>query len=1206
MNTQTTDDLVEKAINRAKIWQDRANELLTHEEKGIQEQMMRLLSHPMDKVVLTKMIDQSFRSHDSKRVADQINTLLKKYGMPDFFSKVDKLLVQMFLGFGRHFPEFTVSKMIDKMRHNSSRAIIAGEKAVLHAHLKKRKKQGVRMNITHLGEAVLGEGEANHRLKTYLKDLEDPQIEYISVKISTIYSQIHSLAFDHTVDVLVDRLSQLYRQAARHEFIRPDRTRVPKFVNLDMEEYRDLKITTAAFIKTLSQPEFISHSAGIVLQAYLPDSFDIQRRLIDWAKKRVVTGGSPIKIRIVKGANMEMEQVESALHNWPLATYDNKLDVDANFKRMVHFGMDPENIRAANLGIASHNLFELAYAFELGKKYDLSDHFYFEMLEGMADHVRRALSEMAGDVLLYAPVASKEEFINAIAYLIRRLDENTAEENFLRHAPNLKTDSTAWVFLKDRFIASVDRMEVVGEKPHRNQDRCREINSAKLGTYYENEFRNEPDTDWTLASNREWARAIREKWQKSPDDPPIQIPLVVAGREIYRDRKIRSTMDPSQYHDQVCVARFALAEGKDLMEAVVTAKADPDSWRETSSQDRHRILSQVAGNLRRARGDLIGAAVANTGKIFTEADGEVSEAVDFAEYYPFSARAFADIDHINARGKGVGVVVSPWNFPIAIPCGGIVAVLAAGNTVIFKPSSDAVLVAWELCRCFWEAGVSRNTLQLLPCTGNRLGKDLISHPDIDFIILTGGTATGLAMLTEKPDVFLAAETGGKNATIVTAMSDRGQAIKNVVYSAFGHCGQKCSATSLLILEKEVFDDPHFKKQLVDAARSLSVGSAWDFHNRMGPMIRPIGDDLEKALTRLEPDESWALKPEKVDDNPQLWTPGIKWNVQPGSTTHRTEFFGPLLGVMRADNLSQATDYANQTGYGLTSGLESLDCREQDEWKARIKAGNLYINRGTTGAIVLRQPFGGMGKSALGPGIKAGGPHYVTQFMNFTETDLPRVGAIKKETRLLRLAQKWQEQIVWGRYPEIAYDLNKTVRAIKSYLYHAEQTFFCEKDYFHLRGQDNILRYLPFSEIVVRVHTDDSLFDTLGRIAAVIIARSRPIISVPLNLDNRVTAFLSGRKGKELLREAGIVRQSDKELIATMSRVQRIRYAAPERVPTAVFNAAAKVGFYIARSSVLMDGSIELIHYFINQSICDAYHRYGNLGERGIVNEVDDS
>ena len=655
-------------------------------------------------------------------------------------------------------------------------------------------------------------------------------------------------------------------------------------------------------------------------------------------------------------------------------------------------------------------------------------------------------------------------------------------------------------------------------------------------------------------------------------------------------------------------ARFALAEDKDLAEAVTTAKADPDGWRETSHLDRHRILSDVAGKLRRVRGDLIGAAAANTGKIFTEADVEVSEAIDFAEYYPFSAMAFTDIDHINTRGKGVGVVVSPWNFPIAIPCGGIVAALAAGNTVIFKPSSDAVLVAWQLCQCFWEAGVSRNTLQLLPCTGNSLGKKLISHPDIDFIILTGGTETGLAMLAEKPDVFLAAETGGKNATIMTAMSDRGQAIKNVVYSAFGHCGQKCSATSLLILEKEVFDDSHFKKQLIDAVQSLSVGSAWDFQNRMGPMIRPPGVDLEKALTQLEPGENWALEPEKIDENPHIWTPGIKWNVQPGSTTHRTEFFGPLLGVMRADNLSQAIDYVNQTGYGLTSGLESLDRREQDQWKAGIKAGNLYINRGTTGAIVLRQPFGGMGggmeKSAIGPGIKAGGPHYVTQFMNFTETGLPRVGAIEKETRLLRLVQQWQQKLDWGRFPEIAYDLKKTGRAIKSYLYHAEQTFYREKDYFHLRGQDNILRYLPLGEIVVRIHAKDSLFDVLARIAAVIIARSRPLISRPPNLDNPVTAFLAGRQGKELLRETAVIRQSDKELIATIPRMQRIRYAAPDRVPAAVFDAAAKMGFYIARSPVLMDGRIELIHYFINQSLCDAYHRYGNLGERGMTNEVD--
>ncbi len=878
MDTQPADNLTKKAVARARQWQDRANELLTHEEKGIQEQMRRLLSHPMDKVVLTKMIDQCFRSNDAKRVADQMNHLLKKHGTPDFLPKVDKLLVQMFLGFGRHFPEFTVSKLVDKMRNNSSRAIISGEPGPLHAHLAKRKKQGVRMNINHLGEAVLGEEEARRRLKTYLQDLKDPEVEYISVKISTIYSQIHSLAFDHTVAILVERLSRLYHQAAKNEFVRQDGTRVSKFVNLDMEEYRDLDITTAAFMQTLSQPEFTSHSAGIVLQAYLPDSFNIQCKLTEWAKERVAAGGSPIKIRIVKGANMEMEQVESALHNWPLAPYDNKLDVDANYKRMVRFGMDPDNIRAVNLGIASHNLFELAFAYELGQANQVSDFFYFEMLEGMADHVRRALGETNEDVLLYAPVATKEAFINAIAYLIRRLDENTSEENFLRHAPNLKTDSSAWTFLENHFIASIGRMASAGTEPHRSQDRCRETIQAKTGTYYDNGFRNESDTDWTAQFNRDWARAIREKWQKRPDDAPMQIPVVVAGREIFEDRHSRSTMDPSQYHDQACVARYALADENNLIQAVVTAKADPDGWRHTGHRERHRILTDVAHNLRRARGNLVGAAVANTGKIFSEADVEVSEAVDFAEYYPFSAAPFFDIDHLNIQGKGVGVVISPWNFPIAIPCGGIVAALAAGNTVIFKPSSHAVLVAWELCRCFWEAGISQNTLQFVPCEGSQSGQKLISHPDVDFVILTGGTDTGLRILNAKPSTFLSAETGGKNATIITAMSDRGQAINNVIYSAFGHCGQKCSATSLLILVKEVFEDAHFKQQLIDVAKVWRLGSAWEFHNRMGPLIRPPQGDLKEALTELLPGESWALKPEIVNANPHIWTPGIKWNV----------------------------------------------------------------------------------------------------------------------------------------------------------------------------------------------------------------------------------------------------------------------------------------------------------------------------------------
>ena len=435
------------------------------------------------------------------------------------------------------------------------------------------------------------------------------------------------------------------------------------------------------------------------------------------------------------------------------------------------------------------------------------------------------------------------------------------------------------------------------------------------------------------------------------------------------------------------------------------------------------------------------------------------------------------------------------------------------------------------------------------------------------------------------------------------MADRDQAAKDVVYSAFGNCGQKCSATSLLILEREVFEDVHFRDQLVDAARSFATGTAWEFHNRMGPMILPPTGELLQALTRLEPGEEWALKPEGIDGNPHMWTPGIKWNVQPGSVTHMTEFFGPVLGVMGADNLDHAISLVNQTGYGLTSGIESLDLREQEHWKAHIRAGNLYVNRGTTGAITQRQPFGGMGKSALGPGLKAGSPDYVTQFMDIEETAPPESGVIADETAILRTAQELRLKVLWGKLKPFREDIEKTVAAVHSYLYHMERKFSREEDYFHLRGQDNILRYLPVGNMVIRLHGEDSLFDVLARVAAARISGCSPVVSIPTDLSNPVTEFLYTFEGREMTADVEVAYHHDKVLVDMMPSIDRIRYAAPERVPEAVFRAAAETGFYIARAPVVMEGRVELLQYFRQQSICNNYHRYGNLGERAIPKDA---
>jgi len=434
MEENQLESLIEQVTALAESWQNRAVELLKPEEKDVQEQLGRLLARPMDRVFLTKMIDQSFRSRDPGRVADQINSLFGDYGVPNAFQAADKLLMQLFRGFGRHLPELSIPRVIEKMRHDSRHVIISGEKEALTLHLKKRKRQGISLNLNHIGEAVLGEEEARARLEMYLTDLKDPAIEYISLKISTLYSQVNPLAFEHTVEVLKERLMLLFKTARQHPFRQINGYKVPKLVNLDMEEYRDLKITMAAFTQALEDADLIDCTAGMALQAYLPDSFELQQELTDWAKTRLKQGGSPIRIRLVKGANLEMERIDAAMHNWPLAPYDNKLAVDANYKRMVEYGLKPENIRAVRLGVASHNLFDLAYALHLARQNGVESDVTIEMLEGMANHVARAVRETHEKLLLYAPVATGEQFINAIAYLIRRLDENTSPENRCRYS----------------------------------------------------------------------------------------------------------------------------------------------------------------------------------------------------------------------------------------------------------------------------------------------------------------------------------------------------------------------------------------------------------------------------------------------------------------------------------------------------------------------------------------------------------------------------------------------------------------------------------------------------------------------------------------------------------------------------------------------------------------------------------------------------
>jgi RHH-type transcriptional regulator, proline utilization regulon repressor / proline dehydrogenase / delta 1-pyrroline-5-carboxylate dehydrogenase len=1171
----------------------------------------------------------------------------------------------------------------EKMQQETANVVLPAEEELLRQHLESRRHEGLRMNVNFLGESLLGEEDAQARLQSYLQALQEPFIEVMSVKISTIYSQISGLAREHTIEVLCDRMELLYRAAAKNKFRRRDGKLVPKFVYLDMEEYRDKEITAEVFMRTLDRPGFEKLQAGIALQAYIPDSFQTQRRITEWARRRVEQGGAPVTIRVVKGANMEMERVEASLRGWPLATFSDKLHTDANYHRMLRYGMQPENLVAVRLGVASHNLFSLAYGLVLAAQSGRLDHVQFEMLEGMANHQRRALFELAESLLLYAPACRQEDFINAIGYLVRRLDENTGPDNFLRYAFNLEVGGATWNRLEQNFIASFAALETLSDEPRRTQDRSTEYlkleapsplrgglgrgmeagtrvandepnkqgvapppapphqgEGSKLVEVLSQEFTNAPDTDWSLPANSDWGAEIIARWQPRHGASAAQVPLVIAGEEIIGDREVRKSLDPSR--PKTVVAEYRQATPADADRAVRCAADDPDGWRRRTPRERTATLHEVAAEIARRRGDLMGAMLAEGGKLLTESDPEISEAIDFCRFYADTAQDLHELPGLAARGKGVVVVVSPWNFPFAIPCGGVAAGLAAGNTVILKPASDTVLIAHALCECFWAAGVPRTALQFVPCSGATVGQQLVSHDAVDAVILTGGTATALDMLHRKPSINLLAETGGKNATIVTALSDRDLAIKNVLHSAFSHSGQKCSATSLLILEEEVYDDPKFRATLCDAVESLRVGSAWELHSKMGPLIRPPSGDLERALKELEEGESWAVMPRlHVDGNPSLVSPGVKWGVQPGSVTHLTEFFGPVLGVMSAKNLHAAIDLVNATGYGLTSGLESLDDREHRIWQEGIRAGNLYVNRPTTGAIVLRQPFGGMGKSAFGPGIKAGGPNYVAPLMQFEDRN--QESGVRKQQRAGGFippapsptpAPERAEELDITFPPESLVlphesvaerrqqlhslrnaitDFERTARlfapaevtqlnmAMESYLDWMLDEFEPSHDHFRLIGEDNLRRYLAVANIRIRVAAEDSPWEIFARAAAARAAGCRVVVSEPPSLPE------TPRHAVELLDAltdswAGAIEfiaETDEELAAALRAdgVGRLRYADHSRVPDAIRTAATESYVYVADAPVLGHGRIELLWYLKEQSLSHVYHRYGNLGRR---------
>ncbi len=925
----------------------------------------RLLQDPQGLAFMLTLTDEVLRIRDRRRAARRLRDLTRDTARRGFLGPLDRGLLGIGTTLAGLLPGFVMPLVAARVRKELSGFVISADGAALSRHIARRKKEGVRVNVNLLGEAVLGDDEARTRLKGVIALLGRPDVEYVSVKISSICAQINQAAFDDEVERIGERLRALYDAALGFD--------PPKFVNLDMEEYRDLELTVAVFQRVLGEERYRGLDAGIVVQAYLPDSYQVLQRLIPWARERRARGGGSIKIRIVKGANLAMERVVAELAGWQLPTYTTKAEVDANYKRMIEYAFDPSNLEAVRIGIASHNLFEVAWAMVLADARGVASMIEIEMLEGMAVSIAQAVAAKTGGLLLYTPIAHRSDAESVIAYLVRRFDENTGPENFLRHQFSLMPGSTSWDMEKQKFLASVSARHESTVATRWTQDRGR---VARVGEEREYVFSNEPDTDFSLASNRQWIAGHLGSLESQGID--VVVPCIAGEFVTPDDLRLVTVAGYDPYWPEQVAYQWCQVDETLVDEAVSAAKRAQREWRERSWASRAQLLLAVADELSLERGRLIGAMTRDAGKVLKEADTEVSEAIDLVRYY---ATSIARLDELAKEGVafsplGTVLVVPPWNFPAAIPIGGVAGALAAGNTVILKPAPETVAVAWVFVNAFWSAGVSKEVLQFVPCADGDVGRKLVTHHDVDGVILTGSWNTARMFLGWRPDLALHAETSGKNAIVVTATADLDNAIADIVRSAFGHAGQKCSAASLVILEASVYDNLDFRRRLVDATTTLRVGPGSDPRTTMPALIRPPEGPLAHALTRLDEGEAWLLKPERLRQGAQLFSPGIKMGVLPASTFFDNECFGPVLGLVRARDLRHAIELQNSSQYGLTAGIHSLDAQEIRIWRDSVQAGNLYINRAITGAIVRRQPFGGWKRSVIGPGAKAGGPNYV--------------------------------------------------------------------------------------------------------------------------------------------------------------------------------------------------------------------------------------
>ncbi len=876
--------------------------------------------------------------------------------------------------------------------HAQARRFIAGTNAaeVAAAALAERRKLRA-FTLDRLGEAVVSDREADayaadaaellHALPPVAAEwppeplLDEgpegplPRVN-LSLKLSALDSQFDAIDPAGTMARVSGRLRPLWRLARQRG----------AHVQIDMEDYATKDLTLAIFKALAEDAEFCDWpDCGVVVQCYLKDAHRDLLDLSAWAQRR----GTPVTIRLVKGAYWDAEKIHAAAAGWPVPVWEQKSATDRCYEEATTFLLEQSRFLRPALG--SHNLRSLAHGMAVAEHLGRDRRsLEIQMLYGMADPEKAAVAAAGWRVRVYMPYG---ELVPGMAYLVRRLLENASNDSFLRAG----------------FHDAAAAGQLLAPPPAAAQPATPDLVDSKLA---DRGFQNEPLTDFATSTARSGFASAIDRCRETLAAGPVAVPVVIDG-VAEPTAATFSRQDPSDISRTVAVVAAASAD--QARRAVAAAAAAFDRWREVGFAGRAGLLRKLAGLLRRDRFELAATQVFEVGKSWREADADVAEAIDFCEYYAEEATRLAagwrvDVpgeENVNSdRPRGVTVVIAPWNFPLAILTGMTTAALVAGNPVVMKPAEQSSLTAYRLHLLLLEAGVPPAAVALLPGRGEQVGPVLVADPQTAVIAFTGSRAVGLeinrlaAEATARGGRLIKrviCELGGKNAIIVDDDADLDEAVLAVVDSGFGFQGQKCSACSRVIVHEAVSEI--FLSRLAAAVESLRLGPADDPGSRIGPLVDEEACNRVRrtiAAGRASARLVAAVDAGELAEQGWFVGPHLFADVDPAGPLGQEEIFGPVVAVLRARHFDEAIDLANGTPYALTAGVFSRSPAHLQQAGDRLEAGNVYLNRGITGAFVRRQPFGGYRLS--GGGSKAGGPDYLRQFLiprTVTENTLRR-------------------------------------------------------------------------------------------------------------------------------------------------------------------------------------------------------------------------